>query len=430
MRLKSIRSRIIFWAGICIFLTSVMIITYSAISVRNTAIEAANARAINVAKGYANQIKAELESAITAAQTIAQILSSAKQKGSNFNADRDQVNIFLKNLLEANPNFLGIGTVWEPDAFDGLDTGYVNTEGHDETGRFIPYWNRGVDGKIIMEPCRDYDKEGPGDYYQLPKKSGKICIIEPFAYSVQGKDTLITSLVAPIITEGRFYGIIGIDFRLDYLQKLTDEMAADKFGTLALISNKGILIGATGKPDLVGKSAEELDDDIKSGGELDEVRRGNLIVKTENGNLEVFVSLNIGSTKTPWIVNLIIPENLITNEAKELMWNQIEISLLCVMGTFVLLWFVAYKISLPIRRVSEELNQIAAQVNDTSIQISSGSQSLAAKASEQAVFIERVSGLLDELISMTSQNSDNANQAKIMMKEASLVVEKVRRTDG
>jgi len=427
MRLKSIRSRIIFWAGICIFLTSAMIITYSAISVRNTAIKVAEARAVNIAKGYANQIKAELESALITAQTMAQILSSAKQKGSNFNADRDQVNIFLKNLLEANPNFLGIGTVWEPDAFDGLDTGYANTEGHDETGRFIPYWNRGgEDGKIIIEPCRDYDKEGKGDYYQLPKKSGKVCIIEPFVYSVQGKDMLITSLVAPIIAEGKFYGIIGIDFKLDSLQKLTDKVAADKFGKLALISHKGTLIGVTGREDLVGKSAEELDKNIESGGELETVRQGNLVVESEDGNLEVFVPLEIGETKTPWAVNLIIPENLITSEAKKLMWNQIEISSLCVTGTFVLLWFVAHGINLSIRRVSGELNQIAGQVNDTSVQISSGSQSLAAKASEQAVFIEKVSGLLDELISMTSQNADNANQAKIMMKEASWIVEKVR----
>ncbi len=75
----------------------------------------------------------------------------------------------MHDLLERNEQLLGIYTLWEPNALDGKDREYANKEAHDATGRFIPYVVRS-DGKIIVEASIDYDKEGTGDYYLVPKK--------------------------------------------------------------------------------------------------------------------------------------------------------------------------------------------------------------------------------------------------------------------
>jgi methyl-accepting chemotaxis protein len=61
---------------------------------------------------------------------------------------------------------------------------------------------------------------------------------------------------------------------------------------------------------------------------------------------------------------------------------------------------------------------IVAQVTSASAEISNGAQSLAEGSSEQASSLEEVSASLEEISSMTKQNADNSNQAKILAYEA------------
>ena len=90
-----------------------------------------------------------MEGALNVARTFAQLLSAVKEENSGFDLDRDQVNALLKKLLNENPAFKGTYTAWEPDAFDELDSGYQGLEGHNETGRFIPYWFRDETGEAL-----------------------------------------------------------------------------------------------------------------------------------------------------------------------------------------------------------------------------------------------------------------------------------------
>jgi len=428
MKLKSIQARIVFWAGICLLLTTGAVIAYSAISIRNTAIRAAESNTVGLTKGYAGQMRTEMETALITAQTLAQVLSSAKDEQGSFDLERDHVSAFLRNVLEKNPKLSGVYTVWEPDAFDGLDTVYADSEGHDNTGRFIPYWSRGKNGEIRLEPSIGYDEEGIGDYYQLSKKTKVECITEPYLYPIQGENVLIISLVAPVIADGKFYGIAGVDMRTDFLQKLTDKVAADNSGSLALISHGGLLAGVRGRPDLVGKFAGEFDDDIESDGELSRIQKGAVFIESDDRWMEVFVPLTVGGTETPWSVNFRIPETLIVSEPDRLMWNQIWIGTGCILAALVLLWFVALGIAAPIRQISRGLNENADQVISISGQVSSASQSLSQGTSEQAASGEETVSFLEEMtamaISMTSESSDSAGNADNLISEMGNVIVK------
>ena len=63
--------------------------------------------------------------------------------------------VFLKQVLVDNPGFLAVWTCWEPNALDGKDADFIDAFGHDETGRYLPYWNR-LHGDIDVEPLVDY----------------------------------------------------------------------------------------------------------------------------------------------------------------------------------------------------------------------------------------------------------------------------------
>ncbi len=159
MRLKSLRTKIALWAGICLIITSAITVIYSANAMiartkiaRENAIKNAKEYAGTVSREYANHIRAELEVALDTARTLAYALSGIKNEKIRLEIDRDNVNGILKTVLSQNKNFVGIFTCWDPDAFDQMDTGYKNEAGHDETGRFIPYWYRDNNGNIAVRP--------------------------------------------------------------------------------------------------------------------------------------------------------------------------------------------------------------------------------------------------------------------------------------
>ena len=69
-------------------------------------------------------------------------------------------NLLLKYIIEQRPQYLGIYVAFEPDAYDGFDRNFIGEVGHDQTGRFIPYWVHGESGEGVMEALVDYENEG------------------------------------------------------------------------------------------------------------------------------------------------------------------------------------------------------------------------------------------------------------------------------
>ncbi len=475
MKIQRLQSKILLWAAGCLLLTSGLIVAYAAITTRTKA-ELNRENAIGLAKEYAasvareqvNHIKAELEVALNTARTLAQTLSGVKREDFDLELDRDDVSGMLMIILAENPDIVGTYTAWEPEAFDGMDFGYASEEGHDATGRFIPYWNRNEDASIVVEPLVDYDTEGPGDYYQLPKKTQQESIIEPYTSQVQGVPTLITSIVVPIVVNENFYGIAGIDVRLDSFQALVDqvEQLYNGAGEILLISHKGTLVAVTGKPELAGKSLQEVHhDDWEE--YVEHIQQAETIIEEDHGYMSVLTPLHVGKTTTPWTVNVFIPLTAITAAADEQLrqaiadlWRMVAIWGVCMLLTLGLLWSVTGGITRPVTqsvRLAEELAQgnLDIEINVTKQdeigqlqramqgllntlrnvtlgikgameQVNAGSQAISFRASQmsggantQASASEEASSSMEEMAANIRQNADNALQTeKIAIKAA------------
>lgn len=147
---------------------------------------------------YANMVKADIEVALNEARGIADIFETTVNS-KKIEMTRESANMTLKSFIEQNKNFLGVYVAFEPGAFNRNDKDFINTEGHDSTGRYIPYWTRDSSGRGVVEPLVSYEVAGDGDYYQIPKKTKIEAIIEPYIYAVQGVDTLITSYMVKIL---------------------------------------------------------------------------------------------------------------------------------------------------------------------------------------------------------------------------------------
>ena len=357
-RLGSIQSKISFWTGLCLLVAAGIIIAYAALALRNTVAKAAEEQAIGAAEQHAGAVSAEIETAFDTARTLGQVLVSARSSpGNSTLLNRGQVNAMLRQVLVDNPHFLGVWTLWEPDAFDGQDAGYANTDGHDQTGRFLPYWTRNKQGEIGVEPIMDYETE---EWYLCPKQTRKECIIDPYLYPVQGQDTLMTSLAVPIIADGEFYGIAGVDIGLPFLQAMADEINLyDNSGRLILVSHNGTLASVTGQPELIGQHAQTLYPDLETGGKLSRIQQGQRSATHQGENLEVFVPVQFGRTATPWSVNVLIPLENVMVEAVDLMWRMIGIGGTLTLTALALVWLVAGKVAKPIQRLTETVRAAA-----------------------------------------------------------------------
>ena len=346
---KSIQVKVVLWVGISIIVGASFIIGYSAVTRRSRSIEAAERYSVALAQKEAEVITNELNTAMDAARTMADALRAVKEE--DIQLSRGQVNGMLKQILVENPDFLGVYTLWEPDQFDALDAEYANQDGHDETGRFIPYWARDGSGNIIMEPLAGYETEGIGDWYLCPKNSGQECIQDPFLYPIQGVDVLMTSLTVPIMVDGQFLGIVGVDLSLDFLQEVADSIDAYQGeAQLALISNNGTLSGVTERPELVGEGADALSAGFGERAQL--VKNGEGYVEMGEEHLEIYQPILIGQTDTPWSVNLMIPSQLITAEANATMWKMIGLAGVAAVLALVAVWFIAKQITEPIETIA------------------------------------------------------------------------------
>ena len=185
-----------------IFLAFVLVIGFSSYNMYQKQRVAATTIAEGLSKEYAYQIKAELEGALDTARALSDFASGVVQSGQ---ANRDALDLSLKRILENNPGFYGVWIGFEPNAFDSKDMAYMSKEGHDSTGRYIPYWYRDG-GKIARYYLEGYDIAGDGDYYQLSLKSGKEIVMEPFEYEINGQKLMFTSLTVPVVVDGKIVG--------------------------------------------------------------------------------------------------------------------------------------------------------------------------------------------------------------------------------
>jgi DNA-binding CsgD family transcriptional regulator len=151
---------------------------------------------------------------ISTARALAGTFSAMRELGIT---DRRLFDGILRETLAQNPQYLGVWSVWEPNALDGRDSDYANAPGHDGTGRYIPLWNRA--GGIHVEPNLGYDIPGLGDWYQVPMQRRAETVMDPYEFPFAGRREFITSQVAPIIFRGVCVGAAGVDITLNELSR-------------------------------------------------------------------------------------------------------------------------------------------------------------------------------------------------------------------
>jgi len=280
----------------------------------------------NLAGLEAQRVSAELGEAYDTANTLATTLRLQHQQGI---LTRPGVSALLKQQLLAHPEWVGVSTLWEPEAFDGADAEHVGDEAHDESGRFMSYW-AWADGKPVTEALRGFDVAGDGDWYLKPRESRQPTLVEPYSYAINGKQILMTTLSMPIVEEGRFLGVVTVDFALSSLQEHLARLSPMGEGHVELLSPAGRIL-ASRDPAGIGTQRQ----DAATGTMLARIAKGEVaeaFAPDAAGNVAVYVPIKVGDAAQYFALGVIAPQSLLTRQANVLLYIVVAVGLLAALA--------------------------------------------------------------------------------------------------
>ncbi|AKB14553.1 histidine kinase dimerization/phosphoacceptor domain -containing protein [Methanosarcina thermophila] len=304
-------------------------------------------KSIEMASNYANQFDADMKANSAIAKTLA--LTMENYEASN----RTEVVSVLKNILEKNPNLIGVYVGYEPNAFDGRDEEYVNALGHDATGRFVPYYNR-IKGNVTVEPLLYYNRD---DYYQLPKAREEDVLTEPYFY----EGIFMVSHVSPIFRDGKFIGIGGVDVPLEYVDEEVSEVRAFDTGYAFMVSNTGVLLSHPVRKDWIGKknlydfNSEEIN---RAAGEIKNGTGGYIEIKDPTTGKNVVMFYEPVKTGNFAFV-LVIPKEEMLAGVVDLRNRLLVISAISILFMAGLAYMIALSITRPIDKIVRDFKSIA-----------------------------------------------------------------------
>ena len=213
------------------------------------------------------------------ANRVARAITIAQEQGM-FN-DRSRTMKFLRGLLEAHPALDGAYVIYEADQ-KAEEKGEAGRLGTDANGRFAPYfyknkgseeihyatavgmesayYYRGVKNQMEGKPEADgvHLEGGISSLYKAPPaaelREAREIVVEPFNYE---GDPHVPQ-VSPIMIDGHFAGIGGVNLTLDQIDEFMLSLRKYKSEQFLLMSQRGRVISATMEPKLYAMTLENI----------------------------------------------------------------------------------------------------------------------------------------------------------------------------
>lgn len=195
-----------------------------------------------VATNLADLVEMKNQEAFTIVRMMSQV-----QEESMF-GDRQASERLAKRVLQENDRFTGAYIGYEPNA-DGQD--HLSTPEQvgisaDHTGRFLPYWKRNTADPTLLSLELQRNVETSMYYAGLRKQFSEnhlasLMLTEPYLYDQK----LIVEYTYPIVINGQFKGISGVDQSLDNLKLFIRKLATDYRVDIIVLSGQHNIIATS-----------------------------------------------------------------------------------------------------------------------------------------------------------------------------------------
>ncbi|GAB6107214.1 methyl-accepting chemotaxis protein [Fusibacter bizertensis] len=309
---KSLKAKmLIIIVGVLIVILAILAVFVSALSYKST---------MTISEKYIEeQMRKEglvlskfFENHLNAVEAMVAAVKIAEEKGT---LTRDNVNQILTNVLQDQPDASDDWFVFEPNAFDGLDAQSIGRADSADDGRYVPLIYR-KDDKFGVDRCYAYDTD---PYYQTPKDTLKPFITQPTVYEIGGVPINMVTISVPIIIDGKFYGVGGIDIAVDQLLVNLSEVQLFDTGYIKILGSDGKIF-AHPNAELIGTISAEFSSGDGSA-LLSSIIGGKTInslvdkIPGDKRDFKMLIPFDATEYGPTWILGTEIPTKEITKEA-------------------------------------------------------------------------------------------------------------------
>lgn len=349
---------------------------------------------------------------------------------------RQQLQELLHGIIRKETQISSIYAQFENDGYLDKDAEWLKGASHSvaDKGTLEIYFLRNPDGSASQQTVEKAASDGKydetlnefgirnGEWYLCAKEKLTPCLMEPYLYEVSpGHQELMTSLTFPILRDGKFVGLTGVDLNLPLFQQQTEELAKalyDGTASALLLSNKQLIVGSSQHKDKIGRPLSELPSTEADNWKRLLANNGNILVDEQHVLARYDIKIPVANQT--WTLLLSVPKakamaqaNIIASELDSLVKGvgirQIIIGMIITLIAVLLLIMLLSSIAKPLRLITTHVADLTSSEGDLTQRIGVKSHAeLISLAKHLNQFISKLRDIVAELKNVGHEVSEES----------------------
>ncbi|WP_421307008.1 methyl-accepting chemotaxis protein [Aeromonas veronii] len=382
------------------------------------------------AERYAIQIASLMQNSYQIPLTVTAQIEAGMAKP-ELRLSRPQVESLLGSSLQQASGISSIYAQFEPDGYDGEDGNWLGGASHSVAGKgsLEVYFTKDQGGAVAQQAVDAAASEAKFDtslnefgirnseWYLCGRDTRQPCLMEPYLYEISpGNKMLMTSLTVPVLRDGKFVGLAGVDMNLPIFQQLAENLGKslyDNKADVTLVSKMGLIVGSNRYADKLGRPLKEVGLTLPDGQPV-----------SSDSDFILHQPIRVEAANTQWWLMIKVPKALalskahaISNELGALLVDAQRQQIIAMGGITLLVlgllvWFIQ-TITAPLSLISRHVGHLSSNEGDLTQQMEIDThQELIELGSQLNAFLGKLRGMVQMSKGIGQQVYQQAREMK------------------
>ncbi|WP_338455617.1 methyl-accepting chemotaxis protein [Aeromonas veronii] len=382
------------------------------------------------AERYAIQIASLMQNSYQIPLTVTAQIEAGMTKP-ELRLSRPQVESLLGSSLQQASGISSIYAQFEPDGYDGEDGNWLGGASHSVAGKgsLEVYFTKDQGGAVAQQAVDAAASEAKFDtslnefgirnseWYLCGRDTRQPCLMEPYLYEISpGNKMLMTSLTVPVLRDGKFVGLAGVDMNLPIFQQLAENLGKslyDNKADVTLVSKMGLIVGSNRYADKLGRPLKEVGLTLPDGQPV-----------SSDSDFILHQPIRVEAANTQWWLMIKVPKALalskahaISNELGALLVDGQRQQIIAMGGITLLVlgllvWFIQ-TITAPLSLISRHVGHLSSNEGDLTQQMEIDThQELIDLGSQLNAFLGKLRGMVQMSKGIGQQVYQQAREMK------------------
>ena len=382
------------------------------------------------AERYAIQIASLMQNSYQIPLTVTAQIEAGMAKP-ELRLSRPQVESLLGSSLQQASGISSIYAQFEPDGYDGEDGNWLGGASHSVAGKgsLEVYFTKDQGGAVAQQAVDAAASEAKFDtslnefgirnseWYLCGRDTRQPCLMEPYLYEISpGNKMLMTSLTVPVLRDGKFVGLAGVDMNLPIFQQLAENLGKslyDNKADVTLVSKMGLIVGSNRYADKLGRPLKEVGLTLPDGQPV-----------SSDSDFILHQPIRVEAANTQWWLMIKVPKALalskahaISNELGTLLVDAQRQQIIAMGGITLLVlgllvWFIQ-TITAPLSLISRHVGHLSSNEGDLTQQMEIDThQELIDLGSQLNAFLGKLRGMVQMSKGIGQQVYQQAREMK------------------